>query len=443
MDGKNLTSKKGRETYKRAREIIPGGGQFLSKRPEMFLPGAWPNYYSQAKGVEVWDLDKNHFIDMSIMGIGTCSLGYANDRVNQAVYTSISKGSMCTLNPVEEVSLAEKLLELHPNMEMVRFARTGGEAVSVAIRIARAASGKSLVAVCGYHGWHDWYLSINHHSATGLDDLLLPGLDPMGVPTELKNTTIPFQYGDVAALEDISTDYGGEIGCFIVEVQRGMTPDIEFLNRVREEATRNNAVLVFDEISSGFRLSIGGAYKLYDLEPDVVVLGKALGNGYAISAVLGKRPVMEAAQQTFMSSSYWTERTGYAAALETINIFEKDNVIEYLIQISQYFDGRVLKCFEDLDLRIQRGGMQTVPVLTISEDNPLLVKTVFTQEMLRMGYLASTTIYLSAAHTEEIIGDYCDQVFDIGKRLKAAIMNETLEQMLDGEICHSGFMRLT
>ena len=173
---------KGQELYKKAKKLIPGGTMLLSKRPEMFLPENWPSYFSKAKGCEVWDLDNNKFIDMTIMGIGTNILGYGNDEVDKAVQKVISNGNMSTLNCPEEVQLAEKLIEINPWADMVRFARSGGEANAIAIRIARAASGKDGVAVCGYHGWHDWYLSANHNRENELADHLLPGLNPIGVP---------------------------------------------------------------------------------------------------------------------------------------------------------------------------------------------------------------------------------------------------------------------
>ena len=164
----------------------------LSKRAEMFLPNQWPAYYSKASGCTVWDLDGKEFIDMSIMGVGTNILGYGNPEVDEAVQRAVTLGNMSTLNCPEEVALAEKLIEMHPWADMVRLARTGGEANAVAIRIARAASGKDNVAICGYHGWHDWYLSANIVSDESLDDHLLPGLEPKGVPQNLKGTVFPF-----------------------------------------------------------------------------------------------------------------------------------------------------------------------------------------------------------------------------------------------------------
>jgi glutamate-1-semialdehyde 2,1-aminomutase len=430
----------GQKLYQEAKIIIPGGNQLLSKRPEMFLPNNWPSYYKKAKGCKVWDLDDNRYIDMSIMGIGTCSLGYANPEVNKAVKTAIENGSFSTLNSHEEVELAEKLIDLHPHMDMVRFARTGGEANALAVRIARAASGKSKVAVCGYHGWHDWYLAANLKGKNNLSGLLLPGLEPAGVPPELKGTTLPFHYDNIAELETL-TDEHDDIGAICIEVQRGKEADLQFLKAVRMIANKINAVLIFDEISSGFRLTVGGLYKLYDLEPDIVVLGKALGNGYGISAVLGKRNVMEAAQSSFISSSYWTERTGYAAALETIRQFESKNAINHLTELGDYFRLRMSNIFKKIDIKID--GMLTVPILVFEGPETLTAKTFFTQEMLKRGFLASNVIYLSLAHTEEVIDNYALAVKDIINQFQKQINDGSISKMLDGPICHSGFQRLT
>ena len=434
---------KSQKLYNRAKQIIPGGTQLLSKRPEMFLPGNWPSYYKKAKGVEIWDLDDNKYIDMCIMAIGASPLGYANDAVSTAVKNAIDNGCISSLNSFEEVKLAEKLIDMHPYMEMARFARTGGEADAVAVRIARAASGRSKIAFCGYHGWHDWYLSTNINNSGNLNDIHLPGLKPAGVPKELGGTSLPFHYGKIEELEQIVKDHGSELGVIIVEVQRGKSCDVTFLKQVREIANRINAVLIFDEVSSSFRLSVGALYKLYNLEPDIVVIGKALGNGHPIAAILGKRNVMEASQVSFISSSYWTERIGYVAALEVINQFEKNNVIEYLTELGKYFDKKMTQIFQDLTLSITNIGLTTVPVLAINEEEPMLIKTLFTQEMLKKGYLASNLIYLSYAHTDKIIDQYCELAFDVFKKIKAAQTNGTMMKILEGPICHSGFARLT
>jgi glutamate-1-semialdehyde 2,1-aminomutase len=293
----------------------------LSKRAEMFLPELWPAYFSKSNGCQVWDLDGNAFIDMSIMGVGTNSLGYGHPEVDAAVISTVMAGNMSTLNCPEEVYLSEKLIELHPWADMVKLARSGGEANAVAIRIARAASGRDKVAFCGYHGWHDWYLSANLGDGERLAGHLLPGLDPKGVPQNLSGTVFPFTYNNYAELEALVNQH--DIGVIKMEVSRNKGPEDNFLQKVRQLATERGIVLIFDECTSGFRQTFGGLHKLYGVEPDMAMFGKALGNGYAITATIGRREVMEAAQSTFISSTFWTERIGPAAALKTLEVMER------------------------------------------------------------------------------------------------------------------------
>ena len=265
---------KGQSLYREAKLRIPGGTQLFSKRPELFLPEQWPSYYSQAKGVEVLDLDGNKYIDMSYMGIGACILGYADPEVDKAVKVAIDSGSMCTLNCPEEVELANLLCELHPWAEMVRYARMGGEATTIAVRIARAKTKKDKVVFCGYHGWHDWYLAANLGEKSALDGHLLPGLQPAGVPRCLRNTTFAFHYNKIEELKAITSQYRDEIAVIIMEPLRNYEPEPGFLEEVREIATNINAVLIFDEVSSGWRLTTGGAHLLYEVTPDIAVFGK-------------------------------------------------------------------------------------------------------------------------------------------------------------------------
>src|SRR3972149_3637810 len=305
----------------------------LSKRAEMFLPDQWPAYFSKAKGCKVWDLDGREYIDMSIMGIGTNILGYGHPEVDDAVRKTIDSGNMSTFNCPEEVYLAERLIELHPWADMARFARSGGEANAVAIRIARAASGKDKVAICGYHGWHDWYLSANLGDNKNLAGHLLPGLDPAGVPKVLKNTVFPFNYNNFEELESLVSKH--DIGVIKMEVSRNKGPENNFLHKVRKLASDKNIILIFDECTSGFRQTFGGLHKLYGVEPDMAMFGKALGNGYAITATIGKRAVMEAAQSTFISSTFWTERIGPTAALKTLEVMEREKSWERITQTGQ------------------------------------------------------------------------------------------------------------
>ena len=313
--------KKGIALWNKAKKIIPGGTQLLSKRSEQFLPDQWPSYFQKAKGVEVWDLDGNKFIDMSYMGLGACSLGYADEDVNKAVGKVIRDGSMCTLNSPEEVELGEIFLKIHPWAKAIRYARTGGEAMAIAVRIARAYKGKDKVAFCGYHGWSDWYLAANLADKKNLDGQLLPGLDPTGVPRCLQGTAIPFHYNKIGELEKIVQK--NDVGAIVMEPRRDQPPENNFLHRVRKIADKIGAVLIFDEVSAGFRMNIGGIHLIYKVFPDIAVFAKGISNGYPMAAIIGKREVMDAAQRTFISSTYWTERVGPAAAIATIKKFQK------------------------------------------------------------------------------------------------------------------------
>ena len=255
------TMGKGQKLWKRAKKVIPGGSMLLSKRAEMFLPEQWPAYYSRAKGCRVWDLDGKELIDLGLMGVGTNTLGYGHDEVDAAARGAIDAGNLSTLNCPEEVLLAERLVEMHDFADMVRFARSGGEANAISIRIARAASGKDEVAICGYHGWHDWYLSANLAEDDSLSGHLLPGLDPAGVPQSLKGIVHPFAYNDLPALEALVAT--GRIGVIKMEVSRNTGPAEGFLEGVRRLASENGIVLIFDECTSGFRETFGGLYKKF------------------------------------------------------------------------------------------------------------------------------------------------------------------------------------
>lgn len=432
----------GQELYKKAKTLIPGGTMLLSKRPEMFLPEQWPSYFDRTEGCHVWDLDGNKYLDMFIMGIGTNSLGYSHPKVDEAVKKTVLKGNMSTFNCPEEVALAEKLVELHPWGDMVRFARTGGEANAIAIRIARAASGKDKVAICGYHGWHDWYLSANLAEDDGLDGHLLPGLDPAGVPRNLKGSVIPFNYNDLEELKSIITN-NPELGVVKMEVSRNYGPKPGYLEGVRQLCDQHNLVLIFDECTSGFRETFGGLHKKYGVEPDMCMFGKALGNGYAITAVLGKRNVMEAAQKTFISSTFWTERIGPSAALATLEVMEELRSWEKITTQGKKITDYWQELGKRLDLKLNTAGMSALTTFSIDSPDWLKYKTFITQEMLKAGILAGHSVYVCIAHDDEIIERYkaafepvMNTVANFEKGLKH------VDDYLEGPVCHGGFKRL-
>ena len=430
----------GQDLWSRAKRVIPGGNMLLSKRTEMFLPEQWPAYFSRAKGCRVWDLDGREYIDMSIMGIGTNTLGYGHPEVDEAVRKAINSGNMSTFNCPEEVYLAERLVELHPWADMVRFARTGGEANSISIRIARAASGRDKVAFCGYHGWHDWYLAANLGDEKNLAGHLLPGLQPNGVPKSLRDTIYPFSYNRYDELEILVKQH--DIGVIKMEVSRNVGPEDGFLKNVRNLATERGIVLIFDECTSGFRQTFGGLHKLYDVEPDVAVFGKALGNGYAITAVIGRREVMEAAQTTFISSTFWTERIGPAAALKTLEVMERERSWEEITRIGLEIAAKWRVLAEKYGLSITTSGLPALTNFTFTSPNALAYKTLITQEMLSKGFLAGNSVYVCTEHTPGIIDGYFEALDPIFSLIRDCEDGLDVMTLLKCSVCQSGFSRL-
>ena len=430
----------GQKLWKRAKHIIPGGSMLLSKRAEMFLPDQWPAYFSKAKGCKVWDLDGREYIDMSIMGIGTNTLGYGHPEVDEAVRKTIAAGNMSTLNCPEEVYLAERLVELHPWADMVRFARSGGEANAVAIRIARAASGKDKVAFCGYHGWHDWYLAANLGDEKTLAGHLLPGLEPNGVPRNLRDTIFPFTYNCFDELKDLVNAH--DIGVIMMEVSRNQGPQDGFLEKVRKLASDRGIVLIFDECTSGFRQALGGLHKLYGVEPDMAMFGKAMGNGYAITATIGRREIMEAAQSSFISSTFWTERIGPTAGLKTLEVMERTRSFQQITQTGLQIGEGWRKLATKHGLDIQVSGLPALNSFSFKSQNALAYKTLITQEMLAKGYLAANSVYVCTEHTPEVVEDYLQALDPIFGLIKSCEEGRDVLTLLKGPVCHDEFKRL-
>lgn len=433
---------KGQDLYNEAKKIIPGGTQLLSKRPEMFLPDLWPAYYSRAKGCEVWDLDGNHYYDVSLMGVGACVHGYANEEIDEAAKKAIDKGSMCTLNAPEEVELARTMIRLHPWADSVRYAKAGGEGMALATRIARAATGKDIVLVCGYHGWHDWYLAANLVKGDPLADVHLKGLNPAGVPRGMAGTNLIFHYNDIDEFNTLIDENRGNIAAVIMEPIRNDYPHDGFLTRIREITRKEGIVLVFDEITAGFRLCLGGSHLKLGVDPDIAVFAKAMTNGYPLSVIIGRKEYMEAAQDTFISSTFFTERIGFAATLKAIELYEMNRVDEYINRIGKHIQEKWAKIAHNYNVPIEVGGIYPLSHFTFVSDKPLEYKTFFTQEMLSEGFLASTAFYMSYAHTDQVIEEYI-AAFDRTMR-KISDINSSGKDILEyiSKCCHSGFERL-
>ncbi len=434
---------KGQALYLKAKRLIPGGTQLLSKRPEMYLPDGWPAYYSKAKGAEVWDMDGRHYHDFTNMSVGACPLGYADPDVDAAVHEAIARGNMSTLNAPEEVELAELLLELHPWAEGVRYARGGGDAMAVAVRIARAATGRDKVAICGYHGWHDWYLSVNIGDTSGLDGHHLPGLAPAGTPRSLRETATTFMTGDVSALEDIIRRYGDDLAAVVMEPLRNAFPPAGYLERVKALARSCGALLVFDEVSAGFRLCCGGSHLALGVNPDMAVLAKGISNGYPMGAVFGTASAMAGAQKSFISSTYWTDRIGPAAALACIRKYRSLRVHERQKSVGE----KLLAGWEALGrkhgLPVHSGGIPALAHFSIEGGHGQAAKTLFTKFMLAEGYLAGPGMYPTWAHTEAMAEQYLSAVDRAFTHIKSIGLTERLvEALVPCGVAHVGFTRL-
>lgn len=428
--------------YTHAKTLIPGGTQLFSKRPELHAPGAWPAYFRKAAGCTITDLDGRELRDFSFMGIGACPLGYGVKAIDDAVVQRIRDGAVCTLNPPEEVALAETLLALHPWAGGARFGRCGGEAMAIAIRIARAHTGRSRLAVCGYHGWHDWYLAANLSRGNALDAHLLPGLSPHGVPSELAGTCETFSSGDIAGLRKILAEHASDLAAVVMEPMRYDRPPNGFLEEVRSETARRGVLLVFDEITSGWRYRAGGVHLDFDLVPDIVVFAKAISNGYPMAAVIGRTEVMAAAEKCFISSTNWTEAIGPVAALATIAEYDRLKPWPHF----QRAGARVVAAWAEaasrhaLPIAVRSSG--ALSHFSFCGDEPNVAKTLYTHAMLERGFLAGTALYASVAHTDTGLNDYavaCDEAFAF---IAAAKARGSLRAALTGPEAQSAFGRL-
>ena len=426
----------GQKLWIRAKNIIPGGTMLFSKNPDLFLPKFWPSYFSRTKGINIWDLEGKKYVDMSYMGVGTNILGYSNKQVDAAVRQIILNGNMSTLNSKEEVLLAEKLVDIHPWSEQARFTRTGGEACSVAIRLARASTNNDKIAICGYHGWHDWYLAANLNNTNNLNHHLMKNLNIGGVPKFMKNSCFSFNYNNIQSFLKIVNK--NKLAAVIMEVSRLQKPQKKFLLKIKKICNDKGIVLIFDECTSGFRENLGGLHLKLNVNPDVCILGKALGNGYAINAIIGKRGVMNSLNSTFISSTFWTERIGSAAALKTIDLMEKNKSWKQISETGKKIKKTWLKLAKRNDIKLQVKGLDPLPKFEFASHNQIK-KTFITQEFLKKKVLANDTIYLSTMHANKNIQEKYFNLLDNFFRIISQNNNEKkLLKLLDGPVSLSG-----
>ena len=427
----------GQKYWNEAKKVIPGGTMLFSKNPDLYLPKKWPAYFSKAKGVYIWDLNGNKYIDLATMGVGTNILGYANSEINNEIIKIVKKSNISTLNSIEEIKLTKLLLKMNPCASMARYTKTGGEANLVALRAARSSTKNYKVAFCGYHGWHDWYLSTNLQNSKNLNTHLLPNINTIGIPKNQKNQTFGFNFNDIDEFKKIIKK--NKLAAVIMEVSRLKETNKTFLKQIREITKKKNICLIYDECTSGFRESYGGLYKKYKLKPDIVVYGKSIANGYPLCAVIGKKTFMKNLEKSFVSSTFWTDRVGYAAAIKTLDLMKKNKTWIKLknkgLMIKNIWKKHSKKY--NIDITIQ--GLDALPTFIFNYENHLELKTFLTQEFLKKNILTANTVYVSIYHSSKILKKY-DRIFgQVFKKISFLMKNNIkISSALETSTCLGG-----
>jgi glutamate-1-semialdehyde aminotransferase len=413
---------KSNEYLKRAEQIIPSLTQTLSKGPTQFVQGVAPTYLERGRGSHVWDVDGNEYIDY-VMALGPVILGYNYPRVNEAITQQLKKGISFSLMHPLEVELAELLAEVIPCAEMVRFSKNGADVTTAAIRVSRAYTGREKIAQCGYHGWLDWTICTTTRDK--------------GVPKQMKNLTLPFKYGSIETLEKIFDENKNEIAAVIMEPIGIEEPSRYFLEKIEELTHENGALLIFDEIVTGFRMALGGAQEYFGVTPDLACFGKAMANGMPLSTIVGKKEVMKEFQNVFFSLTFGGETLSLAASLATINEIKEKNVIEHIWkQGNKLKDGynELAKKFGiDSYTKCLGWGPRTIIQFLNKEGNEWLeLKSLFQQEVVKRNIL---WIYhlLSYSHSDEDIKKTLEAYAEALAILKKAINEGNIEKYLEGK----------
>ena len=393
--------KKSLETYERAGQVIPGYTQLRSRLASGFAAGVSPIYADHAKGSRFVDIDGNEFIDW-VNAVSAIILGHHDDVVDDAVKEQIDRGSIYTVNSPKEVELADELIDTIPSAEMVKYGKGGGDACAMAARIARGATGKDIILFSGYHGWHDWYQSANHLDFPDL----VTGVGSKGVPKAFAGTAIPFGEADMDRLQDLFKEHQGEVAAVMMEPVRSTDPPAGYLGAVKSLCHENDAILIFDEVSCGWRLAIGGAQEYYGVTPDMTVVAKCISNGYPMGAVVGKREFMQPAEDMFISSSYWSDNIGLTASLTTIRELKRRNSPPKFKEIGENIRAAIEEAVDDVGISGDVVGLFNSPRLHLDLPDESLrpkVTTLFIQEMAKRGVHTSGGFMATLAHTNEDI----------------------------------------
>jgi len=432
------------ELYQRAMQLIPGATQLVSRRPQRTAFGVSPIYAESACGARFRDVDGFEYIDWT-SGIGSILLGYADPIVDEAVREQLSRGTVFAVNHELEIELAEELCRSIPCAEMVRYAKTGGEACAIAVRIARGVTGRDKVLFCGYHGWHDWYVAANLAQEANLDAHLFPGIEPIGVPRALAGTALPFRYGNAAALGELLDRHRGEVAAVIMEPIRSELPPDGYLAAVSQLAREHGAVLIFDEVSAGLRYSLGGAQQYLGLTPDMAVFAKSLSNGYPMAAIVGRRAVMEPAARMFISSTYWSDTIGLRAALTTMREAHRRGVSQQLWSLGAEMKRRLNAVADNVGVPVKCHGVDVHPHLQFGVTDAqlrIMVTTLYIQEMAKRGCHGYASFYLNAAQGEAEVEQTVTAVGEVFAIIRDALNSHTVAQRLECPLQQDAFRRL-
>jgi len=414
---------------KRAENLIPAFSQTLAKGPTQWVKDIAPHYLVKGKGSKVWDADGNEYIDYN-MGIGPIILGYCNERVDNAIKLQLENGITFSMMHPLEVILAEKINSVIPNAESVRFSKTGAEVTTAAVRLARAYTKRDKVLCCGYHGWHDWYISVTDRNA--------------GIPGTSRDLTYTFNYNDLDSLKDALDD---DVACVILEPMIFEMPKPGFLEGVQELCKANGTLLIFDEMWTGFRLALGGAQQYFGITPDLAVYSKAVANGMPISVLTGKEEYMKLLDKdVFFFSTFGGEALSLAAALETISIIEQENVTDSIYNKGKLLKDGFNKIAEALDMPyIKCTGYDARTIITFNGEygNSLEMKSLVQQEMIKLGILWGGFHNMCFAHSSEDI-QYTLRAYDtVLPILKKAVDEKNISKYLRGKPVEPVFRKTT
>ncbi len=432
------------ELYRRAGERIAGKTHLFGRRAELQAFGVSPIYSDWQHHGRIRDVDGHEYIDFN-MGAGAVFLGHAYEPVVRAVQDQAARGTGLTINHPLEIEVADLLHDLVPCAEMVRFCKGGGEADMIAVRLARAATGRSKVLFSGYHGWHDWYIAANLASEQTLAAHLLPGIPPLGVPPELTGTTIPFEYNNLASLEAALEAHRGEVACVIMEAARSFLPASGFLEGVRDLTHRHGALLIFDEVVTGFRLAAGGAQEYYGVTPDIATFAKCISNGFALGAVAGKREVMSVALDSFISSVYWAEATGLAAGKATLEIYSDPAICRAVWQFGDAFIAGCQRLIEGTGVSAKVIGLPPCPTLVfegLQPDRRDEVVTLYLQEAAKHGLIGGPAHFFCYTHDQCDLDGALEAIGHAFTSIRRALDEGDVLKYLECPVRQSGFRRL-